>query len=1149
VATPYSPPSSALLSFNQPSSERSGACPGCEGLGEALTVAEDRLVAHPERSLHEGALALWTEKNYKYVNVQHETIEGLRSLEGLDPDVPWRKLPESARRLVLAGGVEVADRDRRSGRKLGKPRFFPGFVPAILDRYRKGTAASARLASFVREGPCPSCAGSRWSREARALRVAGRSIAELLAVPFAELESLCAPGGAFRRAVPAAAEPSVDQLRHLASSFAAVGLGHLSGERGMLTVSEGESRRLRLAGLLHARGRDLALLLDEPARGLHEQDVGVLVEALRELKRRHTVILNDHRFALAPAVDHVIELGPGAGDGGGRLVRQGPPAEVLQRGDDRPVRTRRQVSPDDPSLEVGGAWLHNLKGVDCRIPLGRLVSITGVSGSGKSSLVRGILLPGLGVELGDRIVLEGFSTLPGGRWTRFTGAGSVREVVAVEQRKPAPNRRSLVATFLGVADVLRRVYGASSEARELGLRAPDFGLNSGNGRCANCLGLGEVEDDAGFAPCPVCGGRCFDERVLTVRLEGLHVADLLARPITGLAEGPPSWAGEIEGLLQLLCDLDLGYLTLGRRLDRLSGGEVQRLRIAERLWRARAQGLLLILDEPSAGLHPRDVAQLLRVLDRIVGEGENTVLLVEHNLDLIRSSDWIVDLGPGGGPAGGRVVAQGTPTALARRATPTGKALAGRAEKTRSLAATRRGKGIAMSQPATAASARNARKWLKVLLGHEVRLPVDHPDGPELEGLAVVLGDVETKRQRPHELGGLDEELARLFLASSERPILEAQRADLLRAWRREPESELWIAPALTSMQIWGAGIPASVRRQISERLEQLHLDRHRRPSKLSAWRSTGARFVPETDSEEARSAVLDDALTLGGGYAELVAVRGSMLACIEGRRFDLPSGLVAPLRLTAPHLCRWHAAGRCSACHGAGKVPSFSLELLADERRPPTAEDFLRPAARAILKGVRRLVLIPFFRRLETEGLWDAKTPFNRLADSAQEVFLFGYWHRPGPGSFLKSPKADPQKTGSWLRWDGFYAHVRDQLDRSTDQRWAAKVRLSLEDRPCSVCDGSGLGTSSRLVSLEGRSLHEWVLESTIGELCRAVQGARFTSRRERRMRDRVVRGLGAMAQRFQAAPLRDPVEDPRLLRQGLKAVAAGFLRLPIVD
>ena len=540
------------------------------------------LVTHPERSMHDGCLALWTEKNYRYVNIEHETIEGLRGVREFSPDKSWRDLSPDARQVVLfgAGDQAIAGVDRRTRRKVNAPRRFPGFVPEILRR-AEGKRSAFRLADFVAEGPCTECGGKRWSREARALRLSDWRIQDFLELPFDRLREFARPEGSLEQKLPEPARSLAAGLYAAATAFVEAGVGHVSGERGMTTLSEGESRRSRLAALLRTQGEGLALLLDEPARGLHEEDVRRLSAALAKLKRRHTLIINEHRVSLAKVVDQLLEMGPGAGDHGGQIVYQGPPERITQCVSRiTATRARLAVEPETARLTVAGARLHTLSNVTCSIPLGRLVSVTGVSGSGKSSFVRGILVPALAKELPDRIDCEGFAW-PEGTWESFEGSSNITSVLALEPRTPGTQRRSTVATLLGLAGDLRKIFGRSPEAARLNLRPADFGWNAGQGRCQSCLGLGEVEDDGGWVACFHCGGHRFGEEVLNVRLHGQNVADILALPMTELLDHPLASEAGWRPLLEQLVALDLGYLTPGRRLDRVSGGEHQRLRIAQ----------------------------------------------------------------------------------------------------------------------------------------------------------------------------------------------------------------------------------------------------------------------------------------------------------------------------------------------------------------------------------------------------------------------------------------------------------------------------------------------------------------------------------------------------------------------------------------
>ncbi|HEX3426924.1 MAG TPA: ATP-binding cassette domain-containing protein [Acidimicrobiales bacterium] len=1155
--TVFAVPSEALLSFNMPGNERSGACRECAGTGEALQVIEDALVARPERSVHAGALSLWTEKNYKYLNIAHETIEGLGGICGFDPDVPWATLPAAARDFVLYGSpaTKVEDRDRRTGRRLGAARTFDGFVPAILARVAKGTTSASRLAHLVRQGPCPSCGGTRWSPQARALRVGGVGVVELLAANFDELARLTKKPGQLAGAAPPAAAVQVARMHRMAMSFVAVDLAHLSGDRGMLTLSEGEARRSRLACVVEAPGQGLGLLLDEPARGLHEADIGRLVETLRRLKTRHTVVVNDHRLSLAGAADLVVALGPGAGHDGGGIVAIGPPAETLAAlGVPRFHRSALPVAGRHPSVEIRGGTLHSLRQVDARIPLGRLVAVTGISGSGKSNFVRGLLVPALHAELGDRVSVDDFSVRGQGTWRTLTGAEQIRAVLALDQRSPEANRRSSVATFLGLAERLRTAFSALPEARRLGFVAADFGLNGGQGRCPACLGLGEREDPGGWAPCPRCGGLQYDQQVLAVRMAGMNIADILATPLSDLAARDLPVVRAAAGLVALLVELDLGYVALGRRLDRLSGGEVQRLRIAQRLSKGATAGLFLVLDEPSAGLHPSDVERLFGVLNRIVADGDNTVVMVEHNLDLVRVCDWVLDFGPGRGPAGGRLVGQGPPAQIETLDTATGNALrrphrlgAGhpRAARKEPVAA----EPAVDSQPrqVDVVSARAARSWLRLFLGHETALPSAVPEGPEgVENLAVEVDEAALIQSRPHEIGGLDAELARFAL--NNRPPPDQATDTLLRAWGETPQARLAIQPLLPELQIWDSRIPQSALRDADARIDALGLVRVHHTSPAST-RAVGPRFVPDAFNPESCRRALSDALAVGGGYAELLDGDGPPLAAAGTRWLDLKQPAVAPVGLPSVALSRIHNLGACRACRGRSTVAALDLKLVvASYKASLDSENLFTPEVFMILKGARRNIMIPFFRRLAQENLWDLSKQFDQLTAWEHHVFLYGYWHRPGPGSFLKDNKSDPQEVGSWLRWDGLVANVLEQLDRSAEGPWKTAVAASVRSRECPVCHGSGLARHSRAVHLQGRSLEDWTLRGRIGELWESLRRCPTATQRQRRTLARLVHCLEPLARQRPDLALRDPVGDATIARDVYQRVVGSFTKLGLV-
>ncbi|HEX8089016.1 MAG TPA: hypothetical protein VF762_09200 [Blastocatellia bacterium] len=1149
VLSPFAPPSDALLSFNSPSNPRGGACRACQGLGRARTVAVAALVNQPSRSMREGAFSLWTVKNYRYVNIQHETIEGLRGLQGFSPDIPWQRLGEASRQLILYGSGQEAipDIDRKTGRKVSSPRPFLGFIPAILRRVEGGGAAARALEALTVEGPCPECRGTRWSRAARALRLGQWNLPSLLGLTFDELAEIAAPRGKLEKGLLEDARPLAASLRVAAEAFISAGLGHLSSERGMTTLSEGESRRSRLAALLRAGGHGLGLLLDEPARGLHEEDVTRLAKALTELKRRHTLIINEHRLSLASIADHVLEIGPGAGDQGGRIINSGPPQQVFTP-DWHPhfERSRIRTTSGDARLTVEGARIHNLCNITCQIPLGRLICITGVSGSGKSSFIRGILLPALAQLLPDHVEQDGLAW-PDGSWERVSDTELIRSVLALEPRTPGAQRRSTVATLLGLAEDLRRIFAKSAEAHRAGLKATDFGWNAGRGRCQTCLGLGEVQDGEEWVSCPHCGGRRFGEEALGVRVEGLNVPDLLDLSITALHDHPFAALAGWGPLIEQLLALDLGYLTLGRRVDRLSGGEHQRLRIARTLGDKQPEGLLLVLDEPSAGLHPRDAARLLAVLDRVVANGLNTVLLVEHNLDLIGASDWIIDFGPGGGPEGGRIVGQGPPDKIAQRDTPTGRALRGKGPRPGPSRQKGRVRDMTPSTTTSEDAARSGRQWLKRLLGEETS--AEDLDPVDFDGLAVSLDDT-TVKARPYEVGGLDVEIARLLL--DEPDDVSGEPARLAQKWSEVPEAQLRIHPLIEEMRVWGDKLPASVLRAAQQRLKHVGLESDFsgfKNSELSAIRTTGKRFHPAGRTPTEYIRCIRDALGLGGGYVELWEPGAGLIDNIRRRRLDLDVPAIAPLAPSSACLVRSHASGCCPYCMGKQDVVAFDESLVVGQpMADPAGEHFLHPEAMKVLRGVRRSTLLPFLKRMVEEGLWPKARAFSQLGADERSILMHGYWHRPGPGSFLKTPKSDPEEVGSWLRWDGLFRAVLGELERSDATAWVRQVRVTTRQLECPVCLGTGLQPHARAIKLGARSFFDWVRDGGVGDFLKALTKFGPPSVRSEKMRARILYCLEPLNEAAPRAPLRETISDPKLLRAVFERVVRRFTRLQVL-
>lgn len=1137
----YRPASEHLLSFNAPDHEASGACPTCRGLGESTALNLDALVVHPDRPLHQGAFSLWTEKNYKYVNIQHETIEGLRGLCGFDPDRPWSELDTQARRLIIEGAGEtlVTDRDLDSGRKTSTPRRFEGFQSAIIERVNKRGVSAERLAYLVSNGACPDCLGSRWSAQARALRLAGYSIDQLLALPFEELSSLCTPGSDFSRKLPEQAMPYLKQLHRLTRSFVGAGLGHLSGDRGMLEISEGESRRLRLAAALDGHHSGLCLLLDEPARGLHDEDVDRLAATLAELRGTHSLIVNDHRRRLAAAASFFVEIGPGAGPEGGRVTYSGKVPERWWLPDTRLKRSTTLVQAQTPRLRLKDIHIHNVSGVDVAIPLGHLVSVVGVSGSGKSSFVLGALVPALaGAFQTARDALE--VDVRRGRWASLSGTEHLNGFVALGQRTPIPNRRSTVATFLGLAEQLRNHFARLPAAAAAGLEASDFGLNAGQGRCDQCLGIGEIEEAGHWVVCPSCAGSRYGSTVLTVLDEGHDIAQVLDRSITSLRSAPFAAFDQQLSLLDTLDEMGVGHLSLGRRLDTLSGGELQRLRIARELSEHTSQRLMFILDEPAAGLHRNDVARLLETLDRIVRQG-HTVLLVEHNLELVAATDWIIEFGPGCGPHGGQLIAEGPPSHVREQDTPSGRMLRAASKPDENAQHLER---YRHHIPSSLAEASSALRWLRRLLGHDLpplEQELEHEGGQP----AVVLDVHNLKDLRLLEFGALDHELALLMLEVENQQ--EANVIALVDVWETATDAELMICPLLQAIHTWGTQVPASVVQDLRkrQRMQGLRWIEHDIASRVRAF--DGLLACDAASARSARTRAVKLALLLGGGYVELVRSQEVIATCSE-RAMDLDRSLIGPRVISAYDFDRHTARGQCPCCLGRGQVVSYDPDLLInDETKAVEQNSFLQPEALDVLKGVHRNALVPFFKRLIKEQLWPAERPIERLSAQERNVLLHGFWVPSGAGTFLRTPTSNPKEVASWLRWDGLFAHVRDNLSRGS-RPWRDSVLASRVMVRCPLCNGSGLRQHVLLFKLAGRSYADWVKTGTVTELCQALKHMPSPNARSSRRQARLVEALTPLDnERFGATRLCSlAAEGPYNLLW--PAVARAFTSMPVL-
>lgn len=636
-------PEPALFSFNSPL----GACETCQGFGRVTAIDPAKVVPDPRKSLADDAIAPFATPTGRML--KRDLLRACRRL-GIPADRPFERLTARQRELVFEGD---------GGDWYGVRGFF-----RWLEKKRYKVQARVLIARYRRFDPCPDCGGGRLRREALAVRVAGRHLGEVSRFTIRELDAWLAelslaPGQA------AQAERLLAALRARVGTAAQVGLGYLELARQTRTLSGGEAQRIQLATALGGTLTAALYVLDEPSVGLHARDVGRLLAVLRAIRDQgNTVVVVEHAPEIVEAADHVIDLGPGPGRAGGRLVVEGSVARVRRhrgsvtgralRGELRfATRPRR---PARGALRVVGARAHNLKDVSVEIPLGQLVTVTGVSGAGKSSLVRAVLVGHLSRDP-ER-----------GACTRIEGAERVGGVVLVDPTPPVRSPRSNPATLSKAFEAIRRVFAATPDARARRLGPGWFSFNVPGGRCEACEGAGEVVVDMQFledlrVPCDRCEGRRYRPEALEVRYRGRTIVDVLGLT---LEEALEVFAGEprVGNRLDPFVRVGLGYLTLGQPISTLSGGEIQRLRLASALAEGRADALY-VFDEPTTGLHPADVEVLLRCVDDLLDAGAS-VVAVEHNLDWIRASDWVLDLGPEGGPGGGRLVAEGPPEAIAQ---------------------------------------------------------------------------------------------------------------------------------------------------------------------------------------------------------------------------------------------------------------------------------------------------------------------------------------------------------------------------------------------------------------------------------------------------------------------------------------------------
>jgi len=1055
------PLTSSLFSFNTPL----GACPRCTGLGVEDQVAPELLVADGSRSLRGGALVPTTPNGYiVYSQVTLEVLDTVCRAHGFDVDTPWNQLSEEQQGVVLYGSQQLRvpfgkhpleSRLRWEG-ITAQPReegFYKGIVPTIEEIIRRTRNRNALR--FVRTTACGECDGARLNPAALGVTIAGRTIAEVAATSLGELPELLAQlaaGGQRPELAEAVVTPMVARLAILD----ALGLSHLTLDRGSVTLSRGEAQRLRLGTQAVVGLTGMLYVLDEPSIGLHSTDIHRLQTVLRPmLDTGCSLVVVDHAPETIASADWLVDMGPGPGELGGEVLFNGPPP---WRSKGREATTPEATTPPTPTLdfalgrrsvtlparrhpaapsrlELCGVTKHNLQGVDLHFELGRLNAVTGVSGAGKSTLVFDALVPAVEASHG---AAHGAAEQRDTCFDELRGGDALDSIIAVTQSAIGRTPRSNPATYTKVFDPIRALFAAEPAARAQGFGKSHFSLNTKGGRCEACHGAGVQTVGMHFlgdvaVRCGSCDGRRFGDELLAIRHRGRSIRDVLEMSVSDareLFQAEP----RITRILDAMIELGLGYLRLGQPSTTLSGGEAQRIKLASQLAKKARGHCLYVLDEPTSGLHQADVETLIHALSRLV-DGGHTVVVLEHDLDVLRAADWIVDLGPGGGAAGGRVVAMGPPASIGEVAdSKTGQALRGPSAY------------------------------------EEVGAPREPAGQERPAGEGITLTGVRT-----HNLAGID-----VHIPNGSLTVVTGRSGSGKSSLAMDTIAEL-------GFRRFAESLPAFARRFIS-------LGRAAEVDNASGLGPTLA-IGPGRVGNSPRSTV--GTMTGALDPLRLLFARAATRGCprcgvlLDDRGHCTRCDFVGLEQLTASAFSFNHELGACPRCRGLGFVTTCDPEKLVSQPDRPLAGGAMDGHKSGRFYGDPRGQHMAILAAVGTELGIDFSVPWGELDDQARSVALQGTGTREYDVRWHYQRKSRSGEHRWTTTWRGLCAEVDAEYERKHADRRGASMRSIMRDIVCSSCDGTRLNAELRVASYQGRRLPQ-LLALSVSSLLDTITGLR---------------------------------------------------------